>query len=103
MDFSTISSKLTEGQYSTMEDFAKDVELVFHNCRTFNPPGTYPTDCADVVERAFKKEWTKVAEKKLSNSEKNALKKMLNQLISEPLFVPSFPACSRTSSEVSHF
>ncbi|RDX51973.1 hypothetical protein OH76DRAFT_1400878 [Lentinus brumalis] len=85
MDFSTISSKLTEGQYSTMEDFAKDVELVFHNCRTFNPPGTYPTDCADVVERAFKKEWTKVAEKKLSNSEKNALKKMLNQLISEPL------------------
>ena len=87
MDFSTISSKLSDGQYSTMEEFAKDVELIFSNCRTFNPPTTYPTQCADIVERDFKKEWSKAIEKKLSSSEKNALRKMLNQIISEPLFV----------------
>ncbi|KAI0718881.1 hypothetical protein C8T65DRAFT_569811 [Cerioporus squamosus] len=85
MDFSTISSKLNDGQYATMEDFAKDVELIFSNCRKFNPPTTYPTQCADIVERAFKKEWAKVTEKKLSSNEKNALRKMLNQIISEPI------------------
>lgn len=87
MDFGTMTSKLNEGKYATMEEFAKDIELIFANCRTFNPPMTYPTQCADTLERAFKKEWAKAMEKKMAHNEKAALKKMLNTLISEPLFV----------------
>ena len=47
--------KLNAGNYQTMEDVKKDVELVFANCRQFNPPATFPVDCADAVEKVFKK------------------------------------------------
>ncbi len=93
MDFGTMSSKLTEGKYATMEEFAKDMELVFSNCRIFNPPTTYPVQCADTLERLFKKEWVKATERKLPHNDKTALRKILSQLISEPLYVSPF-ACS---------
>lgn len=85
MDLGTMNSKLNENKYSSMEEFAKDVELIFANCRIFNPPMTYPVQCADALERLFKKEWAKAMERKLSYNEKTALRKMLNQIISEPL------------------
>ncbi|PPQ76864.1 hypothetical protein CVT24_008634, partial [Panaeolus cyanescens] len=84
MDFSTISTKLTEGKYSTMEEFKKDVELIFSNCRQFNPPETYPTICASVVERAFRKEWPKAMERKLSWAEKRSLQGVMNNLVKDP-------------------
>lgn len=40
MDLSTIMTKLQKNHYSSMTDFVKDVELVFSNARTYNPPGT---------------------------------------------------------------
>ncbi|QSL64055.1 hypothetical protein MERGE_000210 [Pneumocystis wakefieldiae] len=36
MDFGTIDKKLSSKQYETVDDFKKDVELVFTNCFTFN-------------------------------------------------------------------
>ncbi|KAF9055881.1 hypothetical protein BJ165DRAFT_1336062, partial [Panaeolus papilionaceus] len=84
MDFSTISTKLTEGKYPTMEDFKKDVELIFSNCRQFNPPETYPTICAAVVERVFRKEWPKAMERKLSWAEKRSLQGVMNTLVKDP-------------------
>ncbi|EMR11523.1 hypothetical protein PNEG_00534 [Pneumocystis murina B123] len=36
MDFGTIDKKLSSKQYETVEEFKKDVELVFTNCFTFN-------------------------------------------------------------------
>ncbi|KAF9245714.1 hypothetical protein BU15DRAFT_85416 [Melanogaster broomeanus] len=85
MDFGTMGQKLSEGKYSTMEDFAKDADLVFSNCRKFNPPTTYPVNCADVVERAFKKEWSKVFEKKLSWAEKRSLQGLMTTLVKEDI------------------
>ena len=85
MDFATMTQRLNEGKYSTMEDFQKDVELVFSNCRKFNPPTTYPVNCADVVEKVFKKEWAKVIEKKLSFAEKRSLQAQMNQLVKEDM------------------
>ncbi|THH30629.1 hypothetical protein EUX98_g3547 [Antrodiella citrinella] len=85
MDLGTMSSKLAEHQYATMEDFAKDMNLIFTNCRTFNPPTTYPVNCADALERAFKKEWGKVTEKKLSWNEKRSLQSILGRLIQDPV------------------
>ncbi|OBZ68561.1 Transcription initiation factor TFIID subunit 2 [Grifola frondosa] len=85
MDFGTMTGKLGEGKYSTMEEFAKDVGLIFNNCRTFNPPTTYPVTCADMVERAFKKEWVKVMEKKLAWNEKRSLQGVLSKLVADPI------------------
>src|SRR4051794_11254367 len=87
MDFGTISQRLAEGTYTTMEEFAKDIDLVFSNCRTFNPPGTYPVTCADIVERTFKKEWAKVMEKKLSWAEKRALQGIMTAIVKDTVFV----------------
>lgn len=85
MDFGTISNKLTQGKYSTMEEFGRNIELVFSNCRQFNPPATFPVTCADMVERAFKKEWPKAIERKLSWMEKRGLQGVMTALVKEPM------------------
>jgi transcription initiation factor TFIID subunit 2 len=85
MDFNTISAQLAQNKYVTMEEFAKDVELVFSNCRQFNPPATYPVTCTDAVERAFKKEWPKAMERKLSWVEKRGLQGIMTTLVKEPM------------------
>lgn len=78
-----MSRKLHAGTYGTMEEFKHDVELIFSNCRLFNPAGTGPTICADVVERAFRKEWPKAMERKLSWTEKRGLQGVLTTLVKE--------------------
>lgn len=81
MDFETLSNKLDSGRYSTMEAFARDVELIFANCRQFNPPTTPPTEWASAVERVWKKEWTKAVEKRLGGHEKRALQGLMTRLM----------------------
>lgn len=83
-----MTTKLNEGAYTTMEEFAKDVDLIFRNCRTFNPPTTYPVTCADSVERVFKKEWAKAMEKKLAWNEKRSIQGAMNKLVADPMYVP---------------
>ncbi|KAL0951837.1 hypothetical protein HGRIS_008498 [Hohenbuehelia grisea] len=84
MDFGTMTQKLTDSEYVTMEDFRKDVELIFANCRQFNPPGTYPVNCADAVEKVFKKEWAKAMERKLAWNEKRGLQSLMGNLTKDP-------------------
>lgn len=95
MDFGTMSTKLSEGAYATMEDFAQDVELIFRNCRTFNPPTTYPVTCADTVERVFKKEWARAMEKKLAWNEKRSLQGIMTKLVADQVYV-FFPHVTET-------
>lgn len=73
-------TKLDEGQYSAMEQFADDMELIFANCRQFNPPMTDPTVCADIIEKVFRKDWAKAMEKKLSFQEKRSLMSITTKL-----------------------
>jgi transcription initiation factor TFIID subunit 2 len=76
---------LNSGKYSMMDEFCRDVGLVFSNCRLFNPPTTYPTQCADVVERVYKKEWGRVAEKKMAWTEKRSLQSLMTTLVKDAL------------------
>jgi len=85
MDFGTMMQNLNSGKYSTMEEITRDVELVFSNCRLFNPPTTYPVQCADVLERVFKKEWARIAEKKMPWSEKRSLQSLMTTLAKDSL------------------
>ena len=77
--------RLKKGHYKTMEEFANDIGLIFANCRQFNPPTTYPVNCADIVERAFKKEWVKAMEKRLAYNEKRSLVGLMNKLLVDPV------------------
>ncbi|KAG5636972.1 hypothetical protein H0H81_006217 [Sphagnurus paluster] len=85
MDFGTMLAKLAQNKYVTMEEFGKDIELVFSNCRQFNPPATFPVTCADIVEKAFKKEWSKAMERKLSWTEKRGLQGVMTSLVKDPI------------------
>jgi len=85
MDLGTMATKLDQGQYETMEDFKRDMELVFNNCRKFNRPEDYPTSCANTVEKVFNKEWSKVVERKLTWQEKRGLQGIMTTLLKEPV------------------
>lgn len=90
MDFGTINQRLNQNKYETMEAFREDVMLVFRNCRQFNPPKTFPWDCADNVEAVFTKEWTRAMEKRLEWAEKRGLQGILSQLLKEDMWVIIF-------------
>jgi len=79
-----MTTKLEQGQYETMEGFKKDTELVFSNCRKFNLPEDYPTLCANIVEKVFKKEWPKAMERKLTWQEKRGLQGLMTIVVKEP-------------------
>lgn len=85
MDLGTMSMRLEQGQYETMEEFKKDIELIFSNCRKFNRPEDYPTLCANIVEKVYKKEWPKVTERKLTWQEKRGLQGIMTVLVKEPV------------------
>jgi transcription initiation factor TFIID subunit 2 len=87
MDFGTMMQNLNSGKYLTMEEVTHDVELVFSNCKLFNPPTTYPVQCAEILERAFKREWGRAAEKKMAWSEKRSLQSLMTTVVKDPLYV----------------
>ena len=65
MDLSTMEKKVNQAAYATMGEFAADMELIFANCRQFNPPGTEPCQHADELEKMWRKEWAKTVTPKL--------------------------------------
>jgi transcription initiation factor TFIID subunit 2 len=85
MDLGTVGTNLDKGKYASMEAFASDIELIFRNCRQFNPPTTAPTQMADTVERVWKKEWAKANEPKLSAQEKRSLQALMNKLMKDEI------------------
>jgi len=59
------------------------VLLVLKNCRLFNPPTTYPSQCADTVEKVWKKEYAKLNDKRLGGMEKRGLQGLMTRLLKE--------------------
>lgn len=57
MDLGTVGSKLNNWKYPSMEEFEKDVRLVFHNCYTFNPEGTIVNMMGHRLEDVFNSKW----------------------------------------------
>lgn len=56
MDFGTIKSKLCRGHgahYNTVEEFISDVQLVFHNCFTYNAPTSDVYEVGKSVQNYF--------------------------------------------------
>ncbi|SJX62832.1 related to TAF2-component of TFIID complex [Sporisorium reilianum f. sp. reilianum] len=80
MDLSTMEKKVNQAAYATMGEFAADMELIFANCRQFNPPGTEPCQHADELEKMWRKEWAKTVTPKLEANEKRALVGLINRL-----------------------
>mmetsp|Transcript_15838 Transcript_15838/g.22941 ORF Transcript_15838/g.22941 Transcript_15838/m.22941 type:complete len:397 (+) Transcript_15838:18-1208(+) len=56
MDFGTIKKKLNNNVYSSGQEFIRDMELVFHNCRLYNPPDSDVITMCSNVQNLYEKQ-----------------------------------------------
>ena len=59
-DLGSVKLKLDKNGYETVQDFLNDVQLIWDNCHTYNPPLNQITKYAQFCEKKFKKEFEKV-------------------------------------------
>ncbi|KAF1796919.1 hypothetical protein FB192DRAFT_1291393, partial [Mucor lusitanicus] len=57
MDLGTIKSRLVNHQYPNAQAMDSDMQLMFRNCYTFNPPKTYVYDKSKLLEEDYNKAW----------------------------------------------
>jgi hypothetical protein len=58
MDFGTIKKRLARDNYMNLEQVNEEVQLVFSNCFTFNPPESVPFQAAQRLKRIFDDKWS---------------------------------------------
>lgn len=51
-----MDNKLETNQYSNLDAFVADAQLIFDNCRSYNPEGTVYAKCAKSMERWLKQQ-----------------------------------------------
>lgn len=59
-DFQTISKKLERNEYSSQEEAADDVRLIFHNAMTYNIPGSRVYVDAKTLSEFFEQNWATI-------------------------------------------
>ena len=62
-DFSTMEHKLNTNQYTSLNAFLEDAQLVFDNCRLYNPEASIYVRNAIAVETFMKDELAARAQK----------------------------------------
>ena len=91
-NLSMIQFKLENDNYPTIQSFLNDVQLIWDNCYTYNPPNNYISKCAQFCEKKFKKEFEKnfnvnidvneeYSHDNIGINEKLELKETINRLI----------------------
>ena len=91
-DLSMVQFNLENDHYKTIQAFLNDVQLIWDNCYTYNPPKNYISKCAQICEKKFKKEFEKYfninidiceeySHDNIGINEKMELKETINKLI----------------------
>ena len=91
-DLSLIQFNLENDYYPNIQSFLNDVQLIWDNCYTYNPPKNYISKCAQICEKKFKKEFEKYfnvnidiydtySNDNIGVNEKMELKETINKLI----------------------
>ncbi|RGB38459.1 Bromodomain-containing protein, partial [Rhizophagus diaphanus] len=57
MDLFTINLKLKNNQYTSLEEFEKDIRLIFCNCYTYNDVESEVYSSGKALECIFNKKW----------------------------------------------
>ena len=68
-DLGSIKIKLENNEYETIQEFLNDIQLVWDNCHTYNPPTNHVTKLAKFCEKKFKKEFQKTFKFNIDPSE----------------------------------
>jgi len=80
MDLGTIQKKLENGEYTGVEDFKEDLQLIVGNCKIFNPPGTEVYKCGEELEKLVKELFS--GDKGI-DTKINALRKQISSLMDD--------------------
>jgi histone acetyltransferase len=67
LDFSTMEQKLRTGKYENLDAFVEDAQLVFDNCRIYNPDGTIYARNATKMEKYMRDQLTMYRVKREEN------------------------------------
>mmetsp|Transcript_317 Transcript_317/g.838 ORF Transcript_317/g.838 Transcript_317/m.838 type:complete len:226 (+) Transcript_317:189-866(+) len=70
MDLGTIEKRMLEGFYSTANDFAADVRLVWSNAQKYNRPESDIYKMAETLSKFFDKKFTKVTKSIVKNKKR---------------------------------
>jgi len=62
MDFKTIQARIQNGDYGSALDFAKDVRLVWQNCKTYNQDESEYYKLAAKFSKLFEQRFAKISE-----------------------------------------
>lgn len=65
LDLTLLDENVESDKYRTMDEFKRDVQKIFDNCRAYNAESTNYTRCANRLERYFKERlrvWTNNAD-----------------------------------------
>ncbi|GMK55103.1 hypothetical protein CspeluHIS016_0201590 [Cutaneotrichosporon spelunceum] len=81
-DYQSIMRKIDGKKYRTMGEMAKEIELIFANCRKFNPPGPI-TDMAATNEELYWKEWARAVNPRMTPDERKVMLTTLNRAFKE--------------------
>lgn len=68
LDLSTVHKKLTQKEYKLIKEFADDVYQIFENARIFNEKGSPIRQCAELMEKQFRKSLNIVKEELSTNT-----------------------------------
>jgi hypothetical protein len=55
MDLGSVDEKLKDYKYKYVEEALDDIQLIWDNCKTYNPDNSWIHSIAEKLERSFKK------------------------------------------------
>jgi len=76
MDLGSVTTKLLNGEYETILEFAMDVRLVWRNCFTYNPPDSDIVKMAKTLDSFFEEKFKKVVDETTSESYQKKMAQM---------------------------
>jgi len=75
MDFGTILQKLKKNFYKSTGQFVNDVNLVFSNCFTYNPPGSQAYVMGQTLEKLFQEHFEELSKRRKKDKKEKKEKK----------------------------
>ena len=65
-DLNTVRNKLNEDKYENIQECLNDIQLIWDDCKTFNPPQSEFVKMANHCEKLFRKKFEKIFKKSLT-------------------------------------
>jgi len=79
MDLGTVLNKITNNKYSSADQFAYDIRLVFKNAKTYNTPGSGIYVVAENLHKQFERRFARITKNSITSKKRKTMDKIKNQ------------------------